>query len=73
MRDLQNKGAIEAFKYDGDQDIDNIADATINNNPADIQNGEYKFNLFVVVAATLEVIDVNIVVSAQGTLVTTQN
>lgn len=71
MLDLQNKSAIGEFKYEGDQDIDFISQATINA-PANIANGEYKFNLYVELFPTLEVVNINIVASKQGTLITTQ-
>lgn len=50
------------YKYDGDQDIDNIADATVND-PMDIAAGVYKFNLFVKPIPAMKYIGVQVVVT----------
>lgn len=66
MLDAQNRGAFEAFRYEGDQDVDNVADAQINS-PTAIAQGIYKFNLFVQPNPELIEVQIALIVTQAGT------
>lgn len=68
MRDIQDRRGIEAFRYDGDQDVDFASQAVINT-PATVAQGIYKFNLFFTPIASLNEVQGVLVVSASGTIV----
>lgn len=59
MESVKASSGIYDFVYQGDQDIDDIADAQINNT-TDIANGKYVFNLFVKPVSYLKYVGIQI-------------
>lgn len=68
MQQIQNGRGITAFVYEGDQDVDNVSQATIND-PSDIQLGKYKFNLYFDPIEPLEEVEINAIATNAGVLV----
>lgn len=52
MRDVQAGRGVNSFVYEGDQNAENINQATLNQ-PADIAAGKYKFNLYLDAIVTI--------------------
>lgn len=67
--DCQNKQGIvsgtNGWLYDGDQFVDSISDCEIND-PADIQNGTYQYNLYFKPISSLEYVQINAIVTSTG-------
>jgi len=59
---VQTNRGVSAYLYQGDQDVDNIADAVINS-PADVDSGIFKFKLYIKPIASLKYIGVEVVVT----------
>lgn len=65
LDDLVEQRAMFEYRWDGDQDVNNIADMQINN-PADVQQGRYKVNLYVKPIQPLQEVEVNIIITPAG-------
>lgn len=65
MDKLVNERALWRYKYQGDQDIDDIADAQVND-PVDVDSGIYRFNLFIAPKVGAKYIEINAIVSNSG-------
>lgn len=68
MLAVQAGRGVEAYRYVGDQDVDNINQAQVNT-IADIQNGIYKFKLYVTPINSLIQIEADIIATERGALV----
>lgn len=71
MQDLINRRGIEAFRYEGDQNADTIADAVINT-PTTINQGRYIFNLFFSPIPSLREVEITAIATEQGVLISTE-
>ena len=65
MQRLKDKRAIWDFLYQGDQTIDDISQAVVND-PQNIDNGEYYFTLWIKPKAGLKYIGIRVVVTNSG-------
>lgn len=65
MEFLKSNRAIWDYLYQGDQDIDKIEDAVVNQ-PENIDAGQYKFNLLIKPKVALKYIEITIAVTNSG-------
>lgn len=65
MEPLKTQRAIWNYRYEGDQDIDDVSQAVVNS-PANIDAGAYQFRLFVQPKVGLKFIQIDIVVKNSG-------
>lgn len=65
MQTIKDKRGIWDFKYEGDQNIDDIADAVVNS-PESVDNGEYHFVLWIKPKSALKYIGIKVVVTNSG-------
>jgi len=59
MEDIESNRGVWKWKYEGDQDIDNISEATVNE-PANIDVGGYKFRLWIAPKVGMKYIGIEI-------------
>ena len=71
MQDLEGKRGITGFRYEGDQDKDNIAQGVINS-PTTAAQGKYFFNLFFTPITTLIEIKVTAIATLTGITLTAE-
>ena len=67
MDRLIDRGAIEAYRYEGDQNVDNRSQAVVNT-PTTIAQGIYKFNLFFIPIGVIEEVQGTLIVTPSGVL-----
>lgn len=65
LEDIKNRRGLWKYQYQGDQDIDDIKDATINT-PANIDAGQYVFHLFVAPKVSMKYLGVKVAISNSG-------
>ena len=65
FNDMVTKGALYSYRWDGDQNVDKIENVIVNN-PTDLDNGKYKVKLFLKTVATMNEIEVQLVVAPTG-------
>lgn len=68
MLDVLNRRGVFNYRYEGDQNVDNVNEATINT-PSTISAGIYKFNLFIEAIPNLREVEINLIASEVGTIV----